>query len=168
MHDDGSDAANLCFHCGQPVPAGESWTLDIGGLSRTLCCVGCQSVARLIVESGCEDFYLRRTVPSARIDPEHLLPPELALVDLPVQTAEGEVSGAGDHAQELVLSIDGLRCAACVWLIEKYLARLPGIDMAELNVASARLHIRRDPARCSTSTILRGLHGPKCAVSIPE
>lgn len=159
MHNDGSDTANLCFHCGQPVPVGESWTLDIGGLKRTLCCVGCQSVARLIVESGCEDFYLRRTVPSARVDPEQLLPPELALVDLPAQAEDGEVPDAADHAHELVLSIDGLRCAACVWLIEKYLARLPGIHMAELNVASARLHIRRDPALCSISAILRGLHG---------
>ncbi|MDR6583902.1 copper-translocating P-type ATPase [Herbaspirillum sp. BH-1] len=156
---DGSGEGNPCFHCGQPVPAGETWPLQIGGHTRAMCCVGCQSVARLIVDSGCEDFYLRRTVPSARVDPEQLLPPELALVDLPLQAQHHDAPATDDQAAELVLSIDGLRCSACVWLIEKYLARLPGIRMAEMNVASARLHIRRDPALCSTSVILRGLRG---------
>ncbi|WP_288392545.1 heavy metal translocating P-type ATPase [uncultured Herbaspirillum sp.] len=159
MSNEGSGEGSLCFHCGQPIPAGETWLLDIGGATRALCCVGCQSVARLIVDSGCQDFYLRRTVPSARVDPEQLLPPELALVDLPATTAGQTPHDQTDAAEELVLSIDGLRCAACVWLIEKYLARLPGVQMAELNVASARLHVRRDPALCPTSTLLRGLRG---------
>ncbi|WDZ97563.1 heavy metal translocating P-type ATPase [Herbaspirillum sp. WKF16] len=151
---DGS-GGRLCFHCGQPVPAGERLSLRIGNAARDMCCVGCQSVAQLIVDSGCEDFYLRRSAPSARVDPEQLLPPELALADLPAG-ADGE---GDDAAQELVLSVDGLRCSACVWLIEKYLARQRGVRMAELNVANGRLHIRRDPALCSTSSILRGLRG---------
>ncbi|HZG21491.1 MAG TPA: heavy metal translocating P-type ATPase [Herbaspirillum sp.] len=159
MSGEGNGEGSLCFHCGQPVPAGGAWSLQIGGQARALCCVGCQSVARLIVDSGCEDFYLRRTVPSARVDPDQLLPPELALVDLPLQAGQPGVPETDDQAEELVLSVDGLRCAACVWLIEKYLARLPGIRLAEMNVASARLHVRRDPALCPTSLILRGLRG---------
>ncbi|QDD65508.1 heavy metal translocating P-type ATPase [Herbaspirillum seropedicae] len=154
---DGSGEGTLCFHCGQPVPAGQAWTLEIGGARRELCCVGCQSVARLIVDSGCADFYLRRTAPSARVDPEQLLPPELALLEQP-QPAPDQAHAA-DASAELVLSIDGLRCSACVWLIEKYLARLPGMQMAEMNVATSRLHLRRDPALCSTASILRGLRG---------
>ncbi len=154
---DGSGEGTPCFHCGQPVPAGGAWTLEIGGARRELCCVGCQSVARLIVDSGCEDFYLRRTAPSAKVDPEQLLPPELALLEQP-QPAPDQAHAA-DASAELVLSIDGLRCSACVWLIEKYLARLPGMQMAEMNVATSRLHLRRDPALCSTATILRGLRG---------
>lgn len=160
---EGSGEGNPCFHCGQPVPPGLQLQLSIGGLPRALCCVGCHSVARLIVESGCEDFYLRRTVPSARVDPEQLLPPELALVDqaevAAAQAADGTGSAPVEHAEELVLSVDGLRCAACVWLIERYLARLPGLQLAEMNVTSGRLHIRRDPARCPTSLILKGLRG---------
>ncbi|KAF1041374.1 MAG: putative copper-importing P-type ATPase A [Herbaspirillum frisingense] len=145
----------LCFHCGQPVPPGESLRLAIGGADRDMCCAGCRSVAQLIVDSGCADFYLRRSAPSARVDPEQLLPPELALADLP--PVEGVQPGDGGEA--LVLSVDGLRCSACVWLIEKYLARQSGIRMAEMNVASGRLYVKRDPALCSTSSILRGLRG---------
>ncbi|WP_343584558.1 heavy metal translocating P-type ATPase [Herbaspirillum sp.] len=142
-----------CFHCGQPVPAGESLQLLIGGAPRELCCVGCRSVAQLIVDSGCEDFYLRRSAPSARVDPEQLLPDELALADLPAGPDFPGDSGAAD----LLLSVDGLRCSACVWLIERYLARLPGVLAAEMNVATGRLRVRRDPALCPVSAVLRGL-----------
>ena len=159
MNGEGSGEGSPCFHCGQPVLPGEVFHLVIGGLERDLCCVGCQSVARLIVDSGCEDFYLRRTVPSARVDPEQLLPPELALVDQAELERGRDTAHAHDVAEELVLSVDGLRCSACVWLIERYLARLPGMQLAEMNVSNARLHIRRDPARCPTSAILKGLRG---------
>ncbi|WP_050466044.1 heavy metal translocating P-type ATPase [Herbaspirillum chlorophenolicum] len=150
-----SEGGRLCFHCGQPVPAGESLRLAIGGVPRELCCVGCRSVAQLIVDSGCEDFYLRRSAPSARVDPEQLLPAELALADLPANTGVASDGGAA----ELLLSVDGLRCSACVWLIERYLARLPGVLEAEMNVATGRLRVRRDPSLCPASSVLRGLRG---------
>ncbi|EJN07949.1 heavy metal translocating P-type ATPase [Herbaspirillum sp. YR522] len=144
------NAPALCFHCGQPLD-GPGLQLDIGGALRDLCCVGCHSVAALIVEAGCDEFYLRRSAPSARVPPEQLVPAELALFD----TIDGAAPGAAGDT--LVLSVDGLRCAACVWLIERYLLRLPGVAAAELNVATGRLGIQRDAARCPTSLILGGL-----------
>lgn len=154
IHDD-----RLCFHCGQPVPAGERLRLVIGGAEREMCCVGCASVAQLIVDSGCENFYLRRSAPSARVDAEQLLPPELALADLPTGGEGNDGSHGSDGSEDLVLSVDGLRCSACVWLIEKYLTRQRGVRSAEMNVATGRLHVKRDPALCAASSILRGLRG---------
>jgi Cu2+-exporting ATPase len=143
-------APGLCFHCGQPLD-GQPLQLEIGGSLRDMCCVGCHSVAELIVGAGCADFYLRRTAPSARVDADQLVPAELALFD----TVDARPAGASGDT--LVLSVDGLRCAACVWLIERYLLRLPGVQAAEMNVATGRLTVRRDPARCATSAVLGGL-----------
>lgn len=140
----------LCFHCGQPLD-GPGLQLEIGGTLRDMCCVGCHSVAELIVQAGCDAFYLRRSAPSARVEFDQLVPAELALCDV------ADAGQPGATEQTLVLSVEGLRCAACVWLIERYLLRLPGVHAAELNVASGRLTVRRDPARCATSTILGGL-----------
>ncbi|MCA1323044.1 heavy metal translocating P-type ATPase [Herbaspirillum sp. alder98] len=144
----------LCFHCGQPLDSAQPLQLEIGGSLRDMCCVGCHSVAELIVSAGCADFYLRRTAPSARVALDQLVPAELALFDaVDVRPA----AAASQPDAMLVLSVDGLRCAACVWLIERYLLRLPGVRAAELNVATGRLTVRRDPARCAASTILGGL-----------
>jgi len=142
-----------CFHCGEPLDGIQSQRLqlDIGGTLRDMCCIGCHSVAELIVEAGCADFYLRRTAPSARVAFDQLVPDELALLDV------ADASPAGAASESLVLSVDGLRCAACVWLIERYLLRLPGVQAVELNVATGTLTVRRDPARCATSAILGGL-----------
>lgn len=149
----------LCFHCGQPLPTTGVLTLQIGDVPRELCCTGCLTVAQLIVDSGCADFYLKRSVPSAKVDEASLLPAELALYDLPQALPATSADDKEDVSQqsELVFSVDGLRCSACVWLIETWLARQPGVSLAEMNVATGRLLVRRDPQRCAVSTILRGL-----------
>ncbi|UUZ54885.1 cation transporter [Massilia sp. H-1] len=56
-----------------------------------------------------------------------------------------------------VFSLEGIRCAACVWLIERRLARVPGIAAAEVNVATERLNVRWDGAVCKPSDIVAAL-----------
>ena len=52
-----------CFHCGLPVPAGTGYHVRFDGAYRPMCCVGCESVARTIIDNGMEAFYRERTVP---------------------------------------------------------------------------------------------------------
>ena len=42
--------------------------------------------------------------------------------------------------------VDGLQCAACVWLIETVLRREPGVTHARLNMTTRRLTVTWDPA----------------------
>jgi Cu2+-exporting ATPase len=133
-----------CFHCGLPVPANGRWSTAIDGAARPMCCPGCAAVASSIVASGFGDYYGSRTAFAAQAELDALAPPELALYD----------AGA---ASEAVYSIDGIRCAACVWLIERRLRSLPGVLAADMNVATARLQVSWSPDTCRPSAILRAL-----------
>ncbi len=46
-----------------------------------------------------------------------------------------------DGSHELISTIDGVQCGACVWLIEQVLARDPRVVTARVNLTSGRLRI---------------------------
>ncbi|MBU6437233.1 MAG: cation transporter, partial [Betaproteobacteria bacterium] len=55
------------------------------------------------------------------------------------------------------LALDGLRCAACAVTIEAALARQPGVQTAEVNVASRRLHLVWRPGAARLSTLVQAV-----------
>jgi Cu2+-exporting ATPase len=146
-------ALNACFHCGLPVPANSSWSVAIDGAARTMCCPGCEAVAASIVANGFADYYASRTAFAAPVAIEALAPPELALYD-----DAGETADTGETIEALY-SVDGIRCAACVWLIERRLRSLPGVRAADMNVTTGRLKISWSAPHCRPSTILGALRG---------
>ena len=52
----------------------------------------------------------------------------------------------GGHC-EVSLLLEGIHCGACVWLIESWLARQPGVVQASVNFATRRARVVWDPAR---------------------
>ena len=50
--------------------------------------------------------------------------------------------------------MEGVRCAACGWLIEKSLGRLPGVVEARVNPATARARLVWEPDRVPLSRLL--------------
>ena len=142
----------VCFHCGQPVPAGGRWRVRLDGSEREMCCAGCQAVAQAIVDAGLDDYYRHRTEPAAG---PSAVPPELealALYDEPDVQSRFVRGDAG--CAETTLMLDGLRCGACVWLIERTLAAQPGVTAASVNFATERAVLRWDPSRTRLSTLL--------------
>ncbi len=151
---DGPDTVGMtaCFHCGQPVPAGGRWRVRLDGSEREMCCAGCQAVAQAIVDAGLDDYYRHRTAPAAG---PSSIPPELdalALYDEP--DVQERFVRAGPDSAEATLMLDGLRCGACVWLIERTLAAQPGVTTASVNFATERAVLRWDPSRTRLSTLL--------------
>ena len=65
-------------------------------------------------------------------------PPALA----PLPAAAQAAPAAGD----ISLPIEGMTCASCVRRIEKRLARVPGVERAEVNLATEQAHVVYDPA----------------------
>jgi Cu2+-exporting ATPase len=51
------------------------------------------------------------------------------------------VTGLPGGRAALTLAVDGLHCAACVWLIESVLAREPGLESARVNMTTRRLRL---------------------------
>ena len=146
--------AFACFHCGLPVSSHSDWRAVIDGVSQPMCCPGCAAVADSIVACGFADYYRTRTEFSATAAQAALVPPELPLYDVTPAAEGGTAAGAQAQAS---FSIDGIRCAACVWLIERRLARLPGVLDVDLNVATERLQVRWNRDACKTSDVLRSL-----------
>jgi len=153
----GAGAAD-CFHCGLPVPANANWLVHIDNVARPMCCPGCAAVAEAIVDNGLGDYYQTRSAFPATAGNASLVPAELALFDAPESLAQfAEQTGEADDIREAVFSVEGLRCAACMWLIERRLAQLPGVQAANLNMATECLRVRWQAARCKPSDILAAL-----------
>ena len=145
-----------CYHCALPVPPGSRYTAVVLGQLREFCCPGCQAVAEAIVAGGLESYYQHRSEASA--NPQALpvqLVEELALYDR-ADVQKPFVRHEGEQA-ETTLLIEGISCAACGWLIEKHLRRLPAVSEARLNLSNHRLHVRWADSQLPLSEILSEL-----------
>jgi Cu2+-exporting ATPase len=146
-------AALLCYHCGEDVPAGVSLAIDIGGESRPMCCPGCRAVAGLIADSGLGNFYQQRTAFNER--PTQAEPTALQqylIYDDPEVAASFTDTSAGGQLSARLL-LGGITCAACTWLIEQSLSRLPGVTKALVNLQQSRLDIHFDPDQLHLSEV---------------
>ncbi len=143
-----------CFHCGLPLPERELFEAEIDGHSRHFCCLGCQSVCKVIYDSGLEGFY-QRAPEGTLLAPPPELPKDLAFYDLDEVQSE-YVTDLGEQ-REIDLLVEGIHCAACVWLIERTLAGVPGVISANVNLSGRRLHLRWDNSKIHLSQILARL-----------
>lgn len=151
------EPATECFHCGEPVPAGQRLTLPINGVDQPLCCRGCQAVARTIVEYGLENFYKHRTKLSVRPD-QTVAGGSDGLEeydDKAFQAGFIEIDDGNIHAAHLLL--EDVVCPACTWLIESRLVRLAGVTEVTVNYSSNRARIRWDETRIKLSDILQAI-----------
>lgn len=142
-----------CYHCGEQVPSGSRFDIDIGGESRPMCCPGCRAVAGLIAANGLENFYQQRTAYNDRPpeSDESLVEQYLIYDDAEIAASFTEQQEDGGLSARLLLS--GLTCAACTWLIEQSLSRVPGVHSAVVNLQQSRLDIRFDAALIPLSDI---------------
>ena len=150
-----------CYHCGLPVPAGVDFPVEIDGRRRAMCCAGCRAVAQAIVGNGLTDYYRHRdAMPES---PREALPQILAdfgLFDHPdvqknfVRRAEG---AAGEHEHEAALILEGITCAACVWLNESHVRRQPGVTAIDINYTTRRARVRWDERITRLSAILEAI-----------
>ncbi|MFM4679708.1 heavy metal translocating P-type ATPase [Aeromonas media] len=143
-----------CFHCGEPVPTGSDFTLEIKGIVQPMCCPGCQAVAQTILECGLASYYEHRTAPGIKGE---LVPSELAaLTHYDLAEVQQEFVTETGTLREIQLSVEGLTCAACAWLIERHLMGLPGLHYVNVNTTTHRARIKWDPDKLSLSDILKG------------
>lgn len=119
-----------------------------------MCCPGCQAVAESIVANGLDAYYQHRTeMPKTA---EQLVPDELRQLEL-YDHPEVQKSFVHDEAGEQLeasLILEGITCAACIWLNERHLQQLPGVISVSINYASHRARIRWDNQRLRLSQIL--------------
>ncbi|MCB1914064.1 MAG: cation-translocating P-type ATPase, partial [Rhodocyclaceae bacterium] len=64
------------------------------------------------------------------------------------------VRSLGENEREASLIIEGITCAACVWLNEQHLMRLPGVTGVDMNYATRRARVRWDERKVKLSDVL--------------
>ncbi len=143
-----------CYHCGGELPQPPQHFSELGGKTRTFCCAGCQAIAETIHGQGLQAFYARRVPLGGK--PEDFsgtVPDRLLAYDDPALSGRFVRMGA-DGISEVTLRLEKIRCAACVWLNEQHLLRVPGVKSAIANYVTQRAVIRYDASRCKLSSLL--------------
>ncbi|WP_367986424.1 heavy metal translocating P-type ATPase [Vibrio sp. NTOU-M3] len=145
-----------CYHCGEEVPVNTDYNVEILGEVRDMCCPGCESVARTIIESGLVSYYQYRTAPAEKAD---LVPEQLqALIHYDNEEVQSEFVRNRDNLSEVTLSLEGVSCAACAWLIEKQLTKELGVYSIRVNTTTNRALLTWDKSKARLSELLSIIH----------
>ena len=148
--------SNSCFHCLESVPNGFSASVIIDDKAQPMCCIGCQAVAQNIVDQGMTDYYKYRTVRAGKV--EQLVPEQLAFIkSYDNEDIQDEFIATNDSISEVLLSVEGITCAACAWLIEKQLLNLKTVKRVDVNTSTNRAMIQWDKTRTPLSEIITAL-----------
>ncbi|WHZ11057.1 MAG: heavy metal translocating P-type ATPase [Burkholderiaceae bacterium] len=147
--------AASCWHCGESLPADAPRAL-VAGIEHLVCCQGCRAAAEWIGQLGLGDYYrLRSAVPPRAPDP--LLAQRSADAWKRPELSRHAVRTLASGQCEALLLVDGIRCTACVWLIERALGAVPGVESVQVNSVAQRARIVWDPERITLAAILQAL-----------
>ncbi|MCO7223940.1 heavy metal translocating P-type ATPase [Pleionea sp. CnH1-48] len=145
-----------CFHCHEPVPDNLDITLQWEQQTREFCCYGCHSVASAIIDNQLDSYYRFRT--EASVTPTDLIPEELRNIQqLDNERLQKEFVDTHEHQSKALLGVEGITCAACSWLIESSLLKMPGVLSVQVNPITHRMNICWDSQRQRLSQILTRL-----------
>lgn len=150
-----ADAASVaCTHCGLDVPP---LRRDVSK-DEQFCCGGCEQVHRTITEAGLGDYYAvrREFIGADEAEPAQYQGGDFEAFERPGFLEEYvQVNDAGVARVEFLL--EGVRCAACVWLVERLPQMLPGVLEARLRLKECQVTVDYDPAQVGPAAIARAL-----------
>ena len=138
-----------CFHCGESLPITPA-RLVLDGETRAFCCDGCAGAAQWIRDARLDDYYRLRSETAGKVEVDGV---DFAVWDRDDLLRDHVRNIDGDH--EITVLSDGMRCAACAWLIDRALRREPGVVDTGVNAVTGRIRIRWNPASTQLSTLLR-------------
>ncbi|WP_418608702.1 heavy metal translocating P-type ATPase [Pseudoalteromonas sp. US3C1013] len=145
-----------CFHCLESVPAGFDAHVIIDNTAEPMCCIGCQAVAQNIIDQGMTDYYKYRTVSAGKV--EQLVPEQLAFIkSYDNEDIQDEFISTHNDNSEVLLSVEGITCAACAWLIEKQLLNLKSVKRVDVNTSTNRAMIHWDKSATPLSELITSL-----------
>lgn len=110
-----------CKHCG------------LNSFDSKFCCLGCESAYNIINNIGLQDYYKLKTTDSGQIKPDE----NINDIDI-----ENFVQQNDDGSHEITLMVQGLHCAACIWLIENILNKNPDVIKNRVNLTQKTVYIK--------------------------
>lgn len=125
----------------------------VSGNTQQVCCIGCRAAVDWIHGQGLGDYYKLRC---EGVGPGPADDTDFAVLDRPsVLRYYGTEVAPG--VLELSLAVEGLRCAACTWLIERALGAEPGVERVRVQALTQRVTLRWRRDEVSLSTLARRL-----------
>jgi Cu2+-exporting ATPase len=143
-----------CFHCNEPIGTSQL-TAIVGQRDVPVCCAGCRAVAELIADAGFSQYYAVRSQPPSRPEASLLQADTWSAFENPAIAAT--ITQRTGDSDAVTLGIDGLRCAACAWLIDKVVGGLDGVQDVSTNLATGRVHVRWQNSRLSLAEVMRAI-----------
>ncbi|MCC7125674.1 MAG: heavy metal translocating P-type ATPase [Acidobacteria bacterium] len=144
--------STACAHCGLAVPAG----LMRAGDESQFCCSGCRQVYSLVHEWGFNQYYQLIERQRGALEPARVSGRSFDdFDDAALQASASEAVAGGRFRTRLYL--EGVHCAACVWLVEKLPSVLAGVDEVRLNYGNAVAEVTWRPDHTRLSAVARAL-----------
>lgn len=134
-----------CRHCGAPL-------IDQRMIQSGFCCAGCSYVYRLVHEQGFDAYYTLKDQVTAPADRSVF---EVRDYDW-LESAQRDAEAKGG-VPELVVGIQGVSCAGCVWLIQRVFQHEPGARDVFVNAQHGTIRLRWVPGEFSASAFARRL-----------
>lgn len=130
-----------CQHCGTPFVPTEA--------EREFCCQGCRYVHGLITRQDLGRFYDLKDRVLAPVGNSVFEPAQLDWLTREIEAAELRSSG---KEAELSLSIQGISCVACTWLIQRIFEESPGGLDIHVQPTRGTVQLRWQPGRFDGGT----------------
>lgn len=134
-------ATSACLHCGLPAAAAVDF-----------CCEGCRTVYGILHAQGLSRYYLERDKFEGKSRPAKVTGKSYGELDDPLVLAK-HTKLLPDGSRSAELYLEGVHCAACVWLLER--AQLDGMLDSRVDLGRRLVHIRWDPRQVALSAIAR-------------
>lgn len=132
-----SSQSRSCAHCG---------TAFTPRHQERFCCLGCDYVAQVLADNDLSRFY--------ELKGKQAVPPVGSKVfqnrdfhSLEVLRLEAEAAAGSDGTARLRLSVEGISCIGCVWLIEAIFQRQAGALRAQIDTQANALEIKWKPGQ---------------------
>ncbi|MEO7057104.1 MAG: heavy metal translocating P-type ATPase metal-binding domain-containing protein, partial [Caldimonas sp.] len=144
-----------CWHCGEGLPANPPYA-TVAGVAHPVCCHGCRAAAEWISQLGLADYYRLRTATATQAPDPAQAKRSADAWQRPELSRQAVRTITGGQSEALLL-VDGIRCSACVWLIERAVGALSGVVSIQVNAVAQRARIVWNPLATTLPAILHVL-----------
>ena len=158
-----------CHHCGAPL-GHQSPKVTVSGQDVRVCSDACRTAVETIANAKLDAWYDLRTHSNAQgaatADPRHqaeldawrVPEVEASLLRRGADDVHHSTSGNGSGGTTTVtLTVEGMRCAGCAWLVERLLASVPGVTTATVDFPLRRAEVHFDSHTTRLHTLLETL-----------
>lgn len=159
----------LCTHCGLPVPTSLIETVQSSSGSprpaeRQFCCAGCRTVYAVIHDYGLDRYYDLKASQSRPLEPARSSGRDYSEFDdpsfdrlycSPVGSSSSEGRPSDDKMRRASFYVEGVHCAACVWLLETAARVLSGVRQVRVDIGRSRATVIWNQAEITPSEIAR-------------